>query len=454
MLPSSRALWFAAALVLLGLVVALVSIKASLGVSAGSPVDGFDWHAIWLAALAALVGFMLIDLIICFTARAPRVRRQVARSLPLGVESRVVLRVNNRGRAPLRVRLYDHHPADMAAQGLPAELHIPSRGWSELRYTVTPTQRGNFSFPCTQLRQESPLGLWWRDRKLANVDRVRVYPNFAEVSKYILLATSAQVAQMGIRKRRRRGQGSEFHQLREFREGDSPRQVDWRATARQQKLISREYQDERDQNIVLLLDCGRRLRTQDDRLSHFDHALNAMLLLAYVALRQGDAVGIATFSGQPRWLKPVRGQGMLKRILNAVYDLEPGIEAPDYSRAAVDLLARQRKRSLVVVLTGIRDEANAQAGDDLLPALKLLQRRHTVMLASLREQAIDKLLQRSLESLEDALTLAATRQYLDQRDSGIARLRANGINCVDVAPQQLSVALVNHYLAMKAGGQI
>ena len=145
---------------------------------------------------------------------------------------------------------------------------------------------------------------------------------------------------------------------------------------------------------------------------------------------------------------------MLKRFLNAVYDLEPGPDAPDYSAAAVALLARQRKRALIVVLTGIRDDADANGGDDLLPALKLLQRRHTVMLASLREQAIDKLLQRPIQGFEDALTLAATRQYLAQRDSGIARLRANGVDCVDVAPQQLSVALVNHYLAMKAGGRI
>lgn len=454
MLPSSRALWFAAALVLLGLVAAVMP---DAGPDAG-PGGGIDWHQLWLIALVALLGFLLLDLIIGLTARAPQLRRRVAHSLPLGVESRVRLRVDNRSRAPLRLWLHDHHPVEMGVQGLPVELRIAARGWSELHYSITPTQRGNFSFPCTQLRQESPLGLWWRDRKLANADAVRVYPNFAAVSKYILLATSAQVPQMGIRKRRRRGQGAEFHQLREFREGDSQRQVDWRASARQQKLISREYQDERDQNIVLLLDCGRRLRTQDDRLSHFDHALNAMLLLAYVALRQGDAVGIATFSGPShngaRWLKPVRGQGMLKRILNTVYDLQPGPDAPDYSRAAVDLLARQRKRSLVVVLTGIRDEANAQAGDELLPALKLLQRRHTVLLASLREQAIDSLLQRPLQGFQDALEVAATRQYLQQRDSGIARLRANGINCVDVAPQQLSVALVNHYLAMKAGGQI
>ena len=434
MLPSQRALLLCAGVAVIALIAA------------------FDprWLPAWQGALALLCGFLLIDLLIGLASPPPRVRRIVASSLPLGVEATVTLRIDNRRPATLRARVYDHHPPQMHTSDLPQSLTLAARRWSELHYRITPTRRGDCQFPCTQLRYQSPLGLWWRDRRIGNSDTVRVYPNFATVAKYTLLASADRAQQMGIRKRRRRGQGSEFHQLREFRDGDSLRQVDWRATARLQKLISREYQDERDQNIVMLLDCGRRMRSQDVELSHFDHALNAMLLLSYVALRQGDAVGVATFGGSQRWLKPIRGQGMLNNLLNAVYDLEPAAEAPDYSRAAVELMARQRKRSLVVVLTGLRDEA----GDDLLPALKLLQRRHTVLLASLREQAIDELLQHDIGGLQDAVTHAATHHYLQQRQHGLDWLVKNGITSVDVAPKKLSVALVNHYLAMKAGGRI
>jgi len=329
-------------------------------------------------------------------------------------------------------------------------MNIQPGQWSTVRYHVTPTQRGKFSFGNAQVRLLSPLGLWWQDKIIEQKNTVHVYPNFAAVTKYILLATMDRVQQMGIRKRRRRGEGSEFHQLREFREGDSMRQVDWRATARHGKLISKEYQDERDQNIVMLLDCGRRMRTQDDELSHFDHALNAMLLLTYVALRQGDAVGVGTFSGEQRWVKPVRGTGMLNTILNQVYDLEPSAEAPDYSRAALDLLARQRKRSLVIVITNLRDED----GDDLLPALKLLKNKHTVLLASLREKTIDDVIHQEVNNFRDALTLASTHQYLNERSQAINWLINNGINCLDVAPDDLSVQLVNHYLAMKAANVI
>lgn len=409
-----------------------------------------EWHEAWKLALAGLGLLMLGDAVLAYRERGVEVERQVASSLPLGVESRVSLKINNPSTRGQKIQVYDHHPADLHTSELPQSSYVRPGEWSRFQYHVTPTRRGRFDFTKVQVRRLSPLGLWWRNLSVAREQTVHVYPNFAAVTKYILLATMDRLPQMGIRKRRRRGEGSEFHQLREFREGDSLRQVDWRATARHGKLISKEYQDERDQNIVLMLDCGRRMRTQDDDLSHFDHALNAMLLLTYVALRQGDAVGVGTFSGEQRWVKPIRGAGMLNTILNNVYDLEPGTEAPDYSQAVIDLLARQRKRALVVVLTNIRDEDS----DDLLPALKLLKGKHTVLLASLREQAIEDVLQEEVTDFNKALTLAATHQYLHERNQAINWLINNGINCLDVAPGDLSVQLVNHYLLLKAANAI
>jgi uncharacterized protein (DUF58 family) len=408
------------------------------------------WDDAWRLLLTGFALLIALDAALALRQGSMEIERKVASSLPLGVESRVAIRVSNPSRRALNIRVYDHHPPVLQTDELPQSAIIQPGEWSSFQYHVTPTQRGRFDFGDVELQRLSPLGLWWRNLYINRQQTVHVYPNFAAVTKYILLATMARLPQMGIRKRRRRGEGSEFHQLREFREGDSLRQVDWRATARHGKLISKEYQDERDQNIVLLLDCGRRMRTQDDELSHFDHAMNAMLLLTYVALRQGDAVGVGTFSGEQRWVKPVRGSSMLNTILNNVYDLEPGTDAPDYSRAAIELLARQRKRALVVVLTNIRDEDS----DDLLPALKLLKGKHTVLLASLREQAIENVLQQEVTDFNQALTLAATHQYLDERNQAISWLINNGINCLDVAPADLSVQLVNHYLSLKAANAI
>src|SRR5690606_11199118 len=157
---------------------------------------------------------------------------------------------------------------------------------AQVEYTLRPLQRGPLQLGQCYLRVKSPLGLWNISYQSGNGDDIKVYPDFSAITGYTILATENHTSQIGIRKAQRRGTGMEFQQLREYRLGDSLRQLDWKATSRRQQLISREYQDERDQHIVLLLDSGQRMRTQDDELSHFDHALNALLLVSFIALRQ------------------------------------------------------------------------------------------------------------------------------------------------------------------------
>jgi uncharacterized protein (DUF58 family) len=170
-----------------------------------------------------------------------------------------------------------------------------------------------------------------------------VYPNVRAVSRYELLAAANRAGELGIRRRRQRGEGLEFHQLREYRQGDSLRQIDWKATARLRRAVSREYEEERDQQIVFLLDCGRKMHARDGALSHFDHALDALLLLAHVALRQGDAVGLLTFGGAQRWMARRKGAAQLDRVMNSVYDRDT-TRASDYPAGAQTGPPRQRRR--------------------------------------------------------------------------------------------------------------
>jgi uncharacterized protein (DUF58 family) len=240
--------------------------------------------------------------------------------------------------------------------------------------------------------------------------------------------------------------GLEFHQLREFREGDSLRQIDWKATARQRTPIAREYQDERDQQIIFMLDCGRRMRSQDDELAHFDHALNASLLLSYVALRQGDAVGLSTFaSDRPHYLAPIKGTGQLNVLLNSVYDLQSTQRPADYQAAATQLLARQKRRALVVLVTNLRDEDD----EELLTAVKRLSKLHRVLVASLREDLLDNLRHAPVQTLPEALAYCGTVDYLNDRAQLHERLKAHGVLVVDARPQELGAELVTRYLGWK-----
>jgi len=408
------------------------------------------WAHVWTWASAALLAAMLVDVVLFATEPRPAVERRMAGSLPVGVERDVRLVVSNAARRALPVTVFDHHPAGFEARAMPTRVRLPARGWAQITYPVRPLERGDHDFGRTDVRTESPFGLFQRQTAAGAPDTVRVYPNFAALTRFALAATDNRLSQIGILQRRRRGEGMEFHQLRDYRIGDSLRHVDWKATSRMGRLIAREYQDERDQTIVFLLDCGRRMAARDGGLAHFDAALDAALLLAYVSLRQGDAVGILTMAGAQRFIAPRKSAATVTLMLNRLYDLQPSMRPADYHRAAVELMQRVNKRALVVVLSNLRDEDD----DTLLPALALLRTRHLVLFANLREQILGRALSTHVTDFDRALTHASAAEYLEARSAAFARLERSGAMVLDVEPPDLPVALVNLYLEIKRRGTL
>jgi len=376
--------------------------------------------------------------------------RQVSSSLAVGVWSEVQLRFYNPSAQAYTLSVFDHHPLYSAVEYLPQQLILPPATTMQLCYRFQPQRRGQAEFSGVSLLRHSPWRIWHYYKYYPLVTVVRIYPNFATLLKYTLLATKNRLGQIGIRTHQRRGEGLEFHQLREYQPGDSLRQIDWNTTSRYKKLISKEYQEQRDQQVIVLLDCGRRMLAQDGPLSHFDHTLNALLLLAYVALRQGDALGLLTFSGERRWLAPSKGLATVQLILNSLYDLQPSTSTSDYLTAAQQLSRYQKKRALIVLISNLRDEDS----DELLPALRLLQRQHLVLLASLQEQILDTVLAQPVHSFDAALRHAAIDHYLAQRRQTHNRLRAQGILCLDTPPEHLPIMMVNRYLAIKRSGRL
>ncbi|MCO4768591.1 MAG: DUF58 domain-containing protein [Deltaproteobacteria bacterium] len=349
-----------------------------------------------------------------------------------------------------RVEFFDHPPEDCALEGLPRTVDIPGSEKLAMEYRVRPRVRGQRDFGRCQALVHGRLGLLRRTHWLAEAEQVKVYPNVQQVARYALLAMADKLGQLGIVRRRRRGEGLEFEQRREYRSGDLIRQIDWKATARHRKLISREYEDERNQQIVFLLDCGRRMRAVDDGVAHFEHVLNAVLLLGHVAIKQGDSVGLMTFSGEERWLPPVRGPVGMSAILNRVYDLQTSTEPADYRDAAKRLMTRQRRRSMVILVSNLRDEDSSE----LRPALATLRQRHLVLVASLKETALAHKAAGPVDGFRDALTVAAANHYLAERSKSHEALRRGGVMLLDAAPADLPVHLVNAYLDLKRSGRL
>lgn len=421
--------------------------------------DG-PWPDLWRfagLAIAGLAGLALLDL----AGPGPvDVDRRVDGSLPLGEWSTVDLELRRRagglfaGR-PVRLEVHDHHPTGAEVEGLPHHVVLPGNGGggdtgTRLAYRLRPRVRGPARFEAPEVWQTSILGLLRRRRRPGPATDVRVLPNFRPLLVQGLAGVEERMASLGFHLQRRRGAGLEFRELRDFREGDTVRQVDWKATARRGRLIAREYQDERDQQIVLLVDCGRRMHARDGDLQHFDHVLDACLLLAYIAHRQGDAVGLQAFAGEERWLPPVRGAATVPRLLDALHDLETTSDSPDYTEAAALLMRRQRRRALVLLLTNLRDED----AEELLPALESLRRHHLVVVASTRERELGAMRDQPVLDHRAALEVAAAHHYLEARERAHARIRAAGALVLDVEPRALPHRLVASYLEIKRAGQL
>ncbi|MHC8373409.1 DUF58 domain-containing protein [Pseudomonas sp. MDT1-85] len=438
MKPSRVLLIWLVALLLFGIVLGTLQ---ALEIDIPPSLLSINW-----GLLLALLALAVLDALRLRRLPSPRINRHMPGSLALGRWSEVRLEVEHDFAEPLNIEIFDHVPDGLNFENLPLTLQLQPGRTSRIGYRLRPLKRGHFSFAHCEVNLPSPLRLWSGKRLLNVADQTRVYPDFARLYGGELLAVDNWLSQLGVRQRQRRGQGLEFHQLREFREGDSLRQIDWKATARQRTPIAREYQDERDQQIIFMLDCGRRMRSQDDELSHFDHALNACLLLSYVALRQGDAVGLSTFAcEQPRHLTPVKGTGQLNVLLNAVYDLDSSQRPADFQAAANQVLTRQKRRALVVLVTNLRDEDD----DELLNAVKRLSAQHRVLVASLREEALDTLRQAPVQTLPEALAYCGTVNYLNERAELHERLSAHGVPVVDARPTELGVELVTQYLSWK-----
>jgi uncharacterized protein (DUF58 family) len=425
----------------------LVALLAALALPGALWVFGLIGPGPVFAAALALLALAMLDALRLRRMPPPSVERRVPRIVAVGHPLAVELAITG---APARLEVFDLHPPDWPCEGLPQLVQLRAGQRSLIGYSVSPRRRGGASFEGCALRLHSPWRLWTRLRRVEVVDEVRVYPDFAAVSRLALVGTDRASRVIGAHLQRRRGEGTEFHQLREYRTGDSLRQIDWKASRRALKLISRDYQDERNQQVVLLVDTGRRMLAEDEGLSHFDHALNASLLVAFIALRQGDSVGLMASGGERRWLPPARGLGTLDRLLEGVYDLHARAVATDYLEAAMQLAAHQARRSLVLLVTNARDEDI----EDLLAGVRQLQRRHLVCVASLREGVLDTLERSSPASTDEALEASAALHYLEARGRAHAALRAQGVGVLDVTPAELPGALVEHYLAIKRAGRL
>jgi uncharacterized protein (DUF58 family) len=436
-------MWPGAALVKLATIPALIAltlifIPENLGVVL--VVDG--------AFLLAALGLLVRD---AFTIRRDcfRAERLVNPTLSLGQPEVVTLTLENASRSPVSLRLRDDVPDGFSADPEVLEVELGGRQRVILEYGVVPNRRGSYTFNRLDALARRGRGFWVRALSWPVVTTARVYPDVRQITQYTLLARKDRLNAMGVKRTRKLGQDNEFERLRDYIEGDDPRHMDWRASARRQKLTVRGYQVNQSQRVLFLVDCGRMMCGDiGDGQSPLDHALNAMLMLAHVALVQGDQVGVLAYSDRIRAYVPLAGgPKRINTIVHSVHDVFPEMVESRHDLAYLELEKRYRKRSLVIHLTNVFDDVNAA---QIVGHLGRMTGHHLPLGVFLRDQDLFRLADNPEAEGNGLYRAAAAASMLNWRERVLAGLRRRGVLTLDVFPNDLTAPLVNQYLEIKA----
>jgi uncharacterized protein (DUF58 family) len=409
---------------------------------------------LWLVALYDGLLFVLL-LVDIFTLPRPadlRVERHHEEVLSLGATNLIRLIVSSRAARPLRVRLRDEPPPDCRVDRREFMLAVEPETPVESGYHLTPLYRGEIRFQDAFLRVMGGLGLVMNTYRFSIRSSVKVYPNLIQLREYELLRHRGLLTQLGFRQIRVKGVGTDFESLREYTADDEFRRIDWKATARRGKPIVRDYQTERSQNVMLLLDAGRNMLAEVEGIRKFDTVLNVSLMLAYVATLMDDKVGAMVFGEEiDQFVVPDRGRQQVARLVGAMHACQPRPVEPDYLHAVTYLARRWRKRSLIVMFTDLIDPESSRV---VLQALRGLSRRHLCICATVADPRLRRLSQQYPENAESLYTRAVATQVFTDRLTVVRTLQQMGIQVIDAEPETLVQAVVNYYMYVKARGRL
>lgn len=390
-----------------------------------------------------------------FRAPAPAdvaVTRQVPEVLPLGAEGEIVWEVRNPADRDLVVALADDLVPSLRADRRRVALGVPAGGAARARTAIRPARRGVISPSRIVVRVHGPWGLGARQAGRDAPGRLEVHPAFPSRDAVALRLDRDRIAEVGLRSARGRSGGTEFEALREYRQDDEHRRIDWAATARAGTAIVRTYRPERNQSLVLLLDTGRVTAGLVGDVPRLDHGMDAVLAMTTAALRVGDRCGLVAFGAEVRATVPSSTRAAQRlRMARAMFELEPELAESDYHGAFAHTVARFRRRSLLVLLT---DLGSGAVADTLLPALPILLRRHLVVVAGVDDPALVARTTSPPPDLGAVHRTAAALRLSEARAATIDALRARGAAVVSGAPDQLAGRLVDHYLDVKATGRL
>lgn len=374
--------------------------------------------------------------------------RTISRTTSIHAATDSEVTLLNGTRRTFRGFVRDDLPDGVRAVPEQHELFLPPLAKATFRRKITPLVRGVVMLENVYVETYSAMRLWKRQITLPTSSQLNVYPDMKQLAEYALLARTDRLSLIGVRRTRRVGQDSDFERLRDYTVDDNYRHIDWRTTARRRKLTVRQFQSDQSQRLMFLLDCGRMMTNERAGMSLLDHSLNAALMLGYVALSQGDSVGMLCFSDRVHaYIPPRGGRNHLNRLLQSGFDQFPRLVESRYDQAFLHLSNHCRRRTLVVLMTNVIDEVNA---GQVVDYLGNLAGRHLPLGVLIRDRQIFDAADRPADDPTHLYRAAVASEILCWRDQVIHDLRHRGSLVLDVFPEEMTAPLVNQYLQVKA----
>ena len=414
-------------------------------------VAGFRWDACYVAAwvcLSFLVVMVVIECCMLFYRRGIDASRLCAERFSNGEENEVKLFVDNGFPFKVKVDVIDESPVVFQRRDISYITSLNSHQGKNIIYKLRPTNRGVYSFGKIRVFASTIIGLIQRRFTCGNDQDIKVYPSYLMLNQYELLAMSNNLSDMGIKKIRRIGNNTEYEHIKDYVSDDDFRTINWKATARRNKLMVNVYTDEKSQQIINVIDKGRVMQQTFGGMTLLDYAINASLVLSYIAMHKEDKAGVMTFERQfDTYTRPERSKAHMQHILESLYHQETTFGESDFSSLCVNVSRLVTKRSLLIVYTNFLGE-NAMKRQ--LPYLKQLSRSHVVLVVFFEDTELDEYSKKTSYDMQDYYCHAVAENFIYEKKAIVSILKQNGIYALLTPPENLSVNVINRYLEMKA----
>ena len=408
------------------------------------------YHAVWYT-LYVLIAFVCIDILLLFGSNKKVIGiRNMSEKLSNGDENEIHIALNNQFTFPVYLKIIDEIPFQFQQRNFEVKRKIKALAKDDYRYFLRPTERGEYFFGNLNIYATSPLRLISRRFTYDNNQMVPTYPSYMQLRKYDLMAFSNNLFQYGLKKIRRIGHTMEFEQIKEYVQGDDLRTINWKATAKKNQLMVNQYQDEKSQNVYMVIDKGRVMKMPFNGLSLLDYAINATLVLSNVILKKQDKAGMFAFSKKvENRVVAEKRQSQMQLIMENLYNVKTDFFESDFSRLYVDVKKHVNQRSLIMLYT------NFETLDGLhrqLPYLKVIAKHHLLVIVFFNNTELNDLIHKKASNVQEIYDKVIAEKFAFEKRLIVNELRKYGIYSVLTQPENLTLDTINKYLEIKARG--